>query len=40
VGLYGFKVRHVFVEDSGTISATAEIKVAFDHIFYLLLQVN
>jgi hypothetical protein len=40
MGLDGFEIRHVFVEDCGPVSPTAELNVAFDHILQLPLQLN
>jgi hypothetical protein len=33
MGLDGLEIRHALGEDSAPVSVTAELKVAFDHIF-------
>jgi hypothetical protein len=36
----GFEICHAFGGDSGSVSGTTELKVAFDHIFQLPLQTE
>jgi hypothetical protein len=40
MGFDGFEVRHAFGDDSGSVFGITELKVAFDHIFQLPLQLN
>jgi hypothetical protein len=40
VGFDGFEVCHVFGDDSGSISCATELKVTFDHVFQLILQLK
>jgi hypothetical protein len=36
----GFEIRHALTDDSGSVFGTTELKVAFDHIFQVPLQLN
>jgi hypothetical protein len=40
VGFNGFEIRHAFGDDSVSVSCVTELKVGFDHILQLLLQLN
>jgi hypothetical protein len=40
VGFYGSEVGHDIGDDSGSVSCVTELKVGFDHIVCLLLQMN
>jgi hypothetical protein len=40
VGFDSFEIRHAFGDDSGSVSCATELKVALNHVFQLLLQLN
>jgi hypothetical protein len=39
-GFDGFEFRHAFVDDYDSVSCVMEIKVGFDHIVQLFVQLN
>jgi hypothetical protein len=40
VGFHGFEIRHAFDDDSCSVSCATELKIALNHVFQLLLQLN
>jgi hypothetical protein len=40
VGFHGLEIRHASRDDSGFASSATELKVPFDHIVHLFLQLN
>jgi hypothetical protein len=40
MGFDGLEIRHASRDDSGSVSSATELKVFFDHILQLLLQLN
>jgi hypothetical protein len=40
VGFDDFEIRQALDDDSGSVSCATVLKVVFDHIFQLLLQLN
>jgi hypothetical protein len=40
MGFDHYEIRHAFCDDSGSVSDGTKLKVAFDHVFQPLLQMN